>query len=204
MANRYADVQVVLKRCGVTAADAGLADDDALKILIGDLNDRASAAIEDYCRRDFIEHANQVEKYDGTDDAFLDLRGWPIISITSVTADGVALVAGTDYRQRPGRAGGEAPGILEKPAGQTWAKNWDRYVVTYSWGYASPPLDVKRIAEDVVVRGLQAIKHAREATGASSVSMDGFSTTYDSARLAGELLDEDRAVLAKWRFHKVG
>lgn len=204
MASRYADIQVVLKRCAVSASDLGLDSDDALRSFIGDLNDRASAAIEDFCRRDFTLHSNAVEKYDGTDDEALDLRGWPVVSITSVTEDGVALVADTDYRQRPTVAGGESVGILEKPDGKTWGKAWHRYVVTYTWGYAATPLDVKRIAEDVVVRALQAAKADREAAGASSVTMDGFSTTYDRRALACELLDEDRAALAKWRYYTVG
>lgn len=205
MPNAYANATLIGQRSGITYTDLGLADQAALDAFILSLNQRASAAIEDFCKRDFTQHIGAVESYDGTDDRFLDLRGWPILSITSVLDSGVALVAGTDYRQKPSTAGGEAPGILEKPDGDVWARDWDRYTVTYTWGYASPPLDVQRVAEDVVVRMLQAAKADREAAGASSLSMDGFSVSYDrSTTLATELLPEDKAALAKWRFIQVG
>lgn len=200
----YADLAVVRQRSGVTYTDLGLATDDDLEALLISFNGRASSAIDAYCKRDFRLHENALEKYDGTDDRSLDLRGWPIVALTSVKDNGATLVSGTDYRQKPSIAGGDSVGILEKPPGEVWASEWDRYEVTYTYGYATPPLEVRRIAEDQVTRMLQAAKADREAAGASSVSMDGFSTTYDRATLTGELQGDDQAALAKWRFMRLG
>lgn len=204
MANQYADPSLVAQRSGVSYGDLGLANQGALDALVSSLNNRASAAIEDYTKRDFLPHTSVTESYDGTGDAFLDLRGWPVTSITSVTDTGTVLVDGTDYRQVPARSpGGEAPGILER-CKDVWCKDWGRYVVVYSYGYTTPPLDVKRVAEDLIIRVLQVAKVDRQATGTSSVSMDGFSATYArGADLATQLTGDDMMALARWRYRRL-
>ena len=40
----------------VTYSDLGLADEETLEMFIGDLNDRASEIVDDYCGRDYGLH----------------------------------------------------------------------------------------------------------------------------------------------------
>lgn len=175
MPNAYADAALVKQLAGVAYSDLGLANDAALDALIVKLNERASAILELLAGRDFIQHVGVVETLDGTDGPDLLLSGFPIISVASVTDEGVALAA-TDYRLKPGRGGSVA---LQLEDLEPWTSAFNRYVVTYTWGYATPPLPIQQAAEAMVIRVLQAAKADVKTTGVSSWSMDGFSVSYD-------------------------
>lgn len=189
MPNAYADSTQVTRRAGVSADDLGLSAGDFTAFILA-LNERASESIEAYCNRDFLQHADHEETHDGSDNAFLVLREYPVLSVAEVL-DGDDVVDAAEYRVTPS-------GCLEHRSG-SWAPDWNRYTVTYTHGYATVPLDVVRVAEDVVIRGLQSAKADRAASGAASISMDGYSVTYDRIALAAQLLPEDKATLAKWR-----
>jgi hypothetical protein len=194
MPNAYADAALVKQLAGVTYADLGLVDDAALDALILKLNQRASAIIDREAGRDFLQHVAAVETLDGNDGTDLLLQGFPVLSIASVTDRGVALDS-TGYRLKPTRNGSNA-GVLQLADLEPWTQEYNRYVVTYTWGYTTPPLDVQQAAESMVIRALQAAKGDARATGATSWSMDGFSVTYDR-QLRSFLSDaEVRAVRA--------
>jgi hypothetical protein len=205
----YADEAIVKQRAGVGYADLGFADQAEFDDFVHAMNLRASAVIDEATNRDFVLHVDAVDKYDGTDDAFLDLRGYPVISIASVKEDGVAL-ATTEYRLKPGQVGQGALGILERRPGATWnawpknTSDWERYEVTYTWGYQEPPHAIRHVAENLVVRGLQGAAAGAEAPGATSYSMDGFAVSYDKEVLRGLLGSDDQAVLNRFRVYNTG
>ena len=68
--------------------------DDAL---IGNLIAASTPLITSYCARDFAFMANRDETYPPTNRTYLAVRHSPIQKITSITASGVLLTAGTDY-----------------------------------------------------------------------------------------------------------
>lgn len=195
MPNAYGDATTIRRRCGLTYEDLGLADDSTLTALIVSLNERASAAVEHECRRDFIQHANVTEKYDGTNRDTMRLRGWPVISITSVTVNGVLQAADT-YRVLPSDGGMPNAGILQRK-NHVWPKSWEGTSIVYSWGFADPPLGVRQVVEDIVIRALQNAAAAFKGKAASSVSLDGFSVTF--TRDPVTLTEQDKAALAPYR-----
>src|SRR4051794_7015573 len=71
----------------VTAAVPALAASPDLADLIAD----ASAAVEDYCGREFQGVAAATETYDGTGLARLFLARRPVVAVTAVAIDGTAL-----------------------------------------------------------------------------------------------------------------
>lgn len=207
----YADEDIVKTRAGFGFADLGFSTQEEYDDYVHAMNLRVSAGIDTLTQRDFNAHTETLQKYDGTDDDSLDLRGWPVIEVTQVTEDGVALDA-SEYRLKKTPAvpnGTDAVGILERrPNNGTtgWPRgaDWERYAVTYSWGYTEPPLDIRKVAEDALVAGLMALSAGLEAPGATSYAMDGFSVAYDRDMLRGAMTPEADAILARYRVVRLG
>lgn len=191
----YGDATTIRSRAGLTYEDLGLANDGALTTLIQSLNQRASANVDTWCRRDFTQHANVTEKYDGTNRDTMRLRGWPVISIASVTVNGV-LQAADSYRVLPSDGGMPNAGILQRK-NSTWPKQWEGTSVVYTWGFAAPPDVVKHVVEELVVRALLNAAGAYKAKGASIVGLDGFTATYQRDPVT--LTEQDKAALQPYR-----
>jgi hypothetical protein len=189
----YGDVTRTLTRSGITYADLGLAGDDALASLVEDLIEQASSIVDQYCGRDFDHYADVSERHDGSGRRRLRLKGWPIISVTSVAVGGVALAEGVDYEVLPG------PGILERVDGAVWPPGRRNISVTYSHGYATSPGAIAGVVEDLVVGALTNAARNRAVKGASSMSMDGYSVAYSElSRLMG-LAPEQVQILDRYR-----
>ena len=111
----------------------------------------ASKAIENFCNRTFVSETMidnffpRREMYyptamDGVDP--IQLVRWPIISITSVSENDTALVAGTDY------FADKAHGQLVRLDVNSYPRMWPTLiiVVEYVAGYATIPSDVSAAA----------------------------------------------------------
>lgn len=198
-ASAYGDAVTIGRRSQVTFQDLGLPDQAALDALILGLNQRASDYIEKLTNRDFLLHAGDVVLLDGTDTETLGLPGYPVVALTSIKDDG-DLIAADEYRLRRGDPlTNSNPGLVDRKPPNDWGKDWNRYEVTYTWGYAAPPPAIVGIVENMVSRLLQAAKVDRLGAGLSAKSMDGFSVTIDRTTLREAMSDGDMAVLNQYR-----
>lgn len=186
----YADSDVVKELSGVSANDLpNVQNDSALDSLITKLNDRAKSLIDEYCQRDFDEHTGATTTLDGNGKSEISLPRhangdglyYPIIEITDLKQNDSSLSA-DKYRikQTPNSRGDRNPGIIEKRYG-LWPEGWENIEVTLTWGYASPPEEIKSIAEQLIIDQLNNAVQDSKADGAQSISMDGFSVSFDTS-----------------------
>ena len=188
----YGDVARTLTRSGITYADLGLADDDALASLTEDLIKQASDVVDTYCGRDFALHEAETVRLDGNGRERIRLAGHPLLSITSVTLGSTPLDS-TSYEVHPGA------GILERIDGGVWSAGRRNLTIVYSYGYATTPPAIVGIVEDLVVGALTNAARNRAVKGASSMSMDGYSVAYSElSRLMG-LAPEQVQILDRYR-----
>ena len=189
----YGDVTRALTRSGITYADLGLESEAALASLTEDLIEQASGIVDQYCGRDFALHEDVAERYDGSGRLRLPLRGWPIISVTSVAVGGTALAEGVDYEVLSGG------GILERVDGAVWPPGRRNISVVYTYGFTTPPGAIVSVVEDLVVGALTHAARNVATKGASSMSMDGYSVAYSElSRLMG-LAPEQMQTLDRYR-----
>jgi hypothetical protein len=189
----YGDVTRTLTRSGITYADLGLESEAALASLTEDLIEQASDIVDAYCGRDFGHHVDATERHDGTGRPRLRLKGWPILSVTSVEVGGAALTEGTEFE---GVAGS---GILERIDGAVWPPGRRNVVVTYSYGYIAPPGAIAGVVEDLVAGALTHAARNRAVKGASSMSMDGYSVAYSELSRLMVLAPEQMQILDRYR-----
>ena len=189
----YGDVTRTLTRSGITYADLGLESEAALASLTNDLIEQASSIVDQHCGRDFALHKDVAERYDGSGRRRLRLKGWPIISVTSVAVGGTALTEGLEYEAVPD------PGILERIDGLVWPAGLRNVSVVYSHGYVSPPGAIVSIVEDLVVGALTHAARNVATKGASSMSMDGYSVAYSELSRLIVLAPEQMQTLDRYR-----
>ena len=193
----YGDVARIKILSGITYTDLGLSDDAALDEYIGDLNGQASEIVDDYCGRDFGLHGTEdapiVAKLNGNGRRAIRLPGFPVVSVVSVSVDGTILTEGKEYDVIL------ESGILERIDRGIWMPGRRNIVVKYVYGYESPPKSIARIVEGMVVAALVATKKRVSVGAVSSISMDGYSVSYD--RITGnlDLTDEWTQILDRYR-----
>lgn len=193
----YGDTARIKRLANVTHSDLGLADDLALDTFIDDLNDQASEIVDDYCGRDFGLHGTEtvpvVAKLNGNGRRTIRLPGFPVVSVVSVSVDGTILTEGKEYDVIL------ESGILERIDRGIWMPGRRNIVVKYVYGYESPPKSIARIVEGMVVAALVATKKRVSVGAVSSISMDGYSVSYD--RITGnlDLTDEWTQILDRYR-----
>jgi hypothetical protein len=127
-------------------------DQDYLKLLIA----RASGAIAQYCNRVFPVETVQDEflprrrpsgyRHGYGNIAPLQLSRWPVVALTSVVENGIALVDGTDFRKDVGA------GLLFRLDVSGNERLWPRALITvvYSAGFSPIPADVQDAAARMV------------------------------------------------------
>lgn len=148
-----------------------LATIDQLKEYLGEASDKddtlltriitaASDAIENYCGRTFTSTLYTAEMQDGTGTKTLQLRNFPIISVTSLLEGGSALVVGTDPNGSP-----TPDALIYAEEGQLvrpwfiWLPYRRWYSITYTAGYATVPGDVIQACIDLSALMLREKEH---------------------------------------------
>jgi len=177
-------------------------DDDTF---IGNLIERASEAIENYCRRKFTS-TQYTEYHDGRGEPRLVLNHRPIISVTSVHDDldrafgSGALIDSGDYITR------DDEGIIEYLGSastfpSTAACFYDGQLnvkIVYTAGYATIPADVGQAC--IMLCALLYNRGKQQADGIKSESHGGtYSVTYAGMAMTGEIKD----LLAAFREYQV-
>ena len=188
----YGTVQTVKQETNVSVDKLNVATEAELDEYIQAELEEASSEIDRFCNRTFRLVEGYEETRFGNGRQEIQLQNYPVQSIQSVDAGGKTFVEGEDYEIKDRRNfNGENNGVLVrlqngKPT--KWLK-WNqntRYEFVYDWGYPNEeyPQVLDSVAEDLVVSGVSnaiAQNAASEKGGASSVSMDGFSVSYDIA-----------------------
>lgn len=151
---------------------------DILQMLL----DTAGAAIDAYCRRDFILHSDDQAYIAGNGNQSLILANYPLLSVSAITEDGEALSA-SELSELTYWEHGEI-------TGRTWASG-STYQITHTWGYATPPALVKEAALRLASRAhrLRSVKE-RAAVGLRSETIEGYTIQLEPLEI-----DRDVALL---------
>ena len=161
---------------GVTVHDA----------LLDDLVDVGEQMVLAYCGMAALTATTVTELYDiesaGTSE--LRLRGFPVSGVSAVVCSGSTLGADQWYVDN-------RPGIVRlAPLGYYFPEGRQQVSVTYTFGYASPPVDLQHAATLCAVAEFNRARHA----GLSSEGMTGYRYTVDASALPPAAL----AILARY------
>ena len=203
----YGTAKSVKIQTGVTPDALGVIETDAeLDTFIEDELREATDEINRFCNRTFFAPEEFTETRTGNGSNKLQLRHYPVTEIVDIDARGENVSADdVQIVQRRGFSG-ENNGILKKNPGTRPRRNrWNPrrvYEVTYMAGWEEPPATVASVAEDMVIAGIREAIASNASThngGASNISMDAFSVTYDvpSALHAGDISETQHKRLEK-------
>jgi hypothetical protein len=136
---------------------------------------RASAIIERYCRRTFLQATYTGEMYDGSGTDILTLRNFPIIGTPTVLEGGTALVVGTDPVATP-----TLQVIVDADYGRLrrylseWVAYPHYYKLTYDAGFAAVPEEIIEAAIELTLIMLK----EKERAGLSQHTTGAVTSTY--------------------------
>jgi hypothetical protein len=116
--------------------------DTSQNSLLDFLINSASMAIESYCRRKIKDVSYADEEYDGSGTRNLNLRQFPVSSITSIKIDDVALDI-SEYKFK------KSSGIVNRLKA-LWPKEFQNIKVSYTAGYSSVPADIELACKHLV------------------------------------------------------
>jgi len=177
------NVERVRIKSGIMHEDLNLETSVELDQFIEQLLEQATSIVKGYCRREFQERST-TEKLDGTGRSTIMVNA-PIIEITEIK-QGNTVVDPDQYRIQRSDQQGINAGIIEHRT--VWARGWNNIEITYSHGFQEVPRDVVSVVEGIVVDHLvKALKEFKQS-GADSITMDGFTSTFNKR----EVLDQDR------------
>lgn len=134
--------------------------------------DAVSLAIEKFCGHTFGINTLSDLKIDGDGTVELQLR-FPIVSITSISNDGTAVVETTNYEKYP------ETGLVVLTDGSAWVSGHKKITITYSYGYEASelPRDIISAATMWVCKRMDDIIEKR--VGVASVSRGDESISYE-------------------------
>lgn len=185
-------------KAGLVYTDLKLDTEADYNDFIDDMNAQASNLVDQFCQRDFIEHVDDNVLMDGTGRSTFMTPDYPIISITTLKLEGKILILNTDYRLKVSNSYGGYSGIIEKRFG-IWTMEWQTIDLTYTWGYSTPPDAIIQIVEEMVSTFLKATSQAVRSKGVKSISMEGFSISFQESTEAADVLENHRSKLLLYR-----
>lgn len=125
--------------------------------------------------------ASTGEKIDSVGNKTLPVAHYPIVSITSVSEDGTALIDGTDFESTEME---KKAGLLARlSAGKSvaWARGTRIVEATYTHGYSSVPDDIQQAATEMVAFDWFQSQPGGQRLGLGSKALDtGGTTSYRS------------------------
>jgi hypothetical protein len=161
-------------------------DDDLITSLIN----ACSTAIENYCRRTFSQITYTDEMYDGNNSRYLNLKNYPVISVSSVKVNGV-LIDSSQYvckkdsgvLARVGPYPNTFTGLSMSRFQTVWNRGDWNIAVTYSAGFTAIPDDVA-LALKMYVASI----YKADVANFSTTFNDGFVFKADSMPVQTKLL----------------
>ena len=124
----------------------GSGDDDRLNTLIA----AASAEIQGATNRKIIQATVTDERVDSYGDSRINVREYPIISVSSLTENDSALVEDTGFEMKAQDLAAGQIIRIATGAPTSWARGERVVTVTYSHGYATVPADIQQAATELV------------------------------------------------------
>lgn len=166
------------------------------------LLDAATAAIQTYCRQSFTQ-ATTTAVFPGTFAEKLELPERPVTAVTTVIIGDTTLAVDTDYvwdGQHTLYRGTKVDGVLSVNGPDYLINGWGDWggpgaqvSVTYTHGFATIPGVVKGVCLALAARTLGS------PDGVNSESVGSYSVSYSRTGGAVSLLDEERALLDRYR-----
>lgn len=178
----YGDVQSVLTQVGVGPDDIDFGTHASLEQYVEKLLGRASQEIDDYTGRPLVHEEGRQEAVDGTGRETLKLNNYPVLDVQSIQV-GNSTLDPEHYRA-------DRSGIVERRG--RWPDGWGNITVVYDWGYPDGHGTAETVAEEMVITALQRAVIENQSNGMSSVSMDGYSVSYDDVSRQVEMADEHK------------
>ncbi|AXR81500.1 hypothetical protein AArcMg_1487 [Natrarchaeobaculum sulfurireducens] len=179
----------MIANCGVEPEDIGAGTLAALEDHIEQLLARASQEIDSYLGRSLTYEEEYTETVDGTGRSTLKLDHYPVHEVHSVEVSGTPLDE-SEYRAN-------SSGVLERRG--RWPEGWGNVEVTYEYGYEDGQHTAAQIAEEMVIPVLERAEIERISEGKDSVSMDGFSVSFDDPEGDFRLIPEHKERLDQLR-----
>lgn len=164
----------------------------------------ASAKIDSHCRRDFDQHTDDVESHDGKGKwgdlewqrhKTVNLKNHPVISVGQVDEDGTVLVDGTNYEVYEDEAK-----IVLIPESNYFNKKRKSIAITYTWGYATVPLDVNDACIWLVAHEFFKMLKFSEGGVAQSISIEGESVSLPEVELNPVTILEQLNNYIRWGY----
>ncbi len=152
----------------------GITDNSQQDFLIGLIN-RSTAMIEKYCQRRFKLTTYTEEEYDGTGTCYLNLKNYPIVSITS-SQKNFGSVGDTDWDDLESQffKALNDTGQIYYSAG--FARRVRAYRFTYSAGYSEIPDDL----QEACLQLCSYIYNAGKSKGLRSENLGEYSYTKET------------------------
>lgn len=145
---------------------------------VEDWLEEATKEIDKYCRRDFTQHTDDIEYHDGKGQwgvlnnkahmhTAITLRNDPVISVSEVVNNETTLTEGEDYEVYL-----ETAQIKLHPD-RYFAKKLKGVKVTYTWGYATVPVDIRGVCAELVAIQFRKQLQFAEFGVSRSISLEG-------------------------------
>lgn len=134
----------------------------------------ADQQIISYCGMSGITATTVSETYDigSRGENELVLQGFPVSTVTAVVSAGETLTATAYYLE-------ERTGTIRlKSSGKYWPEGRQKVKVNYTFGYSSPPADLKHAATIITCQHFNSTGHAgflQEAAGGYRYKIDSYS-----------------------------
>lgn len=158
--------------------------------LLNDLIDSCSSYIETWLNRTILQ-ANYSEDYCGYGTNVISVANYPIVSVSSVTVNGVAqkILPFSDYNSTGIKF------IDRRIIAQNFffPRGISNISINYAAGFAAVPADIKQACNELVA--LRYKNGRGERLGVSSKSLAGETVSFFS----GEMADSTKQLLLQWR-----
>ncbi|MFD1515662.1 hypothetical protein [Halomarina rubra] len=120
---------------------------------------QAKARIDEFCGRDFEDHASDTVTLDGgaRGKRILYLPS-PVRSVSEVRIDGEALAAST-YRAKPS---GQLIRLGTDGSEARWPAGYGNIAIDLDWGYQTPPADIAEAEQKLVAHTVANLAQLRE------------------------------------------
>jgi hypothetical protein len=160
---------------GSTGGGIAYATDDAL---LGRLITAASSFVQSWLNRT-VALAPYVEIRDGRGAARMSLANYPVVSVASVTIDGISIPAAPDSQGSGYTVSDEAVFLTD----YSFTRGMRNVVVAYTAGYATPPPEIEQAVIELV-----ALRYKeRERIGLVSKGLAGETTAFSQRDMPADV-----------------
>lgn len=173
----YGSIEQVKTRTGVTSDDLGKSSESEVDSFIENLLKRSSSEINSYCRRKFFLKNDVEIVREGNGRSEMSLGYYPLVAVKDIQVDGESISA--DWRIPKIEGTSRNSGRVSLDGSRFWKHNKYKFVIDYGFSDDTRPEVISSVAEDIAVTVINEAVAERTSRGAKSISMDGYSVSYD-------------------------